>query len=193
MMPGRKWFVLTIDVLGAVVVAASLFGVFWLTEVRGRSAEDEIASLTRTIGAVRRDLSILQAERDRQKAILRRHAADLADRGRLPEQTPVEEYFQSLSKLADRNRVLVARQNPLSPRSYPGVLETRYAYEVRGSMPDLAQFLKGIEEADFWADVSYLRILEGQGGQNRPGAERVALLTISVFSALPAAPTSESG
>jgi hypothetical protein len=80
----------------------------------------------------------------------------------------------------------VVRHNPLGPRSYPGLLEQRYAYEVMGRVADLARFLRDVEDAEFWADISYLKIDGGppsadQGGE--PNGERDALLTISLFSA----------
>lgn len=186
-----KLVVLAIDSLGAGFVAACLFGGAWLTMVSGDRVSNEIRRLNRTIGSTRRDLSALRAERDRQQAILAEHETQLADRGRLPAQSPTEEYFQTLSRLADQRRLRVVRHNPLSARTYPGLLEQRYAYEVHGSMPDMARFFKDIEDTGFWADVSYLRIVDGQGGDR--GDDRVALLTISVFSAPAEEDNPESG
>ena len=106
--------------------------------------------------------------------------------GRLPTGTSVESYFQELSALALQNRLRVVRHNPLMARSYPGLLEQRFAYEVVGTLSDLAQFFKAIERTDFWADVSYLRIGDGRGsGRSGQRAMRTAVLTISIFSATP--------
>ena len=185
-----KWFVLAVDVLGAGVVAGCLLVGVWLTFVRGDTVDDEIQRLKRTIGGARRDVSMLRAERDRQKVLLAEHEEQLADRGRLPTHSPTEKYFQALSNLAGEHGLRVVRHNPLSQRSYPGLLEQRYAYEVHGAMPDLARFFKAIEEADYWADVSYLRIVNSQGGD---GGDRVAMLTISVFSAQRGDAPSEDG
>jgi hypothetical protein len=87
----------------------------------------------------------------------------------------------------------VVRHNPLGPRSYPGLLEQRYAYEVIGTQPDLARFLRAIEDAEFWADISYLKIDGGKRQGGEPTDECDALLTISLFSAARAEGASESG
>jgi hypothetical protein len=120
---------------------------------------------------------------------LKERQVELATSGQLPAQIPIEEYFQTLSRLAGRHHLRVVRHNPLGPRSYPGLLEQRYAYEVIGTMPDIARFFRAIEDAEFWADISYLKIDGGppsadQGGE--PTDERDAILTISLFSAAPA-------
>jgi hypothetical protein len=52
-------------------------------------------------------------------------------------------------------------------------------------MPDLARFLYAIEHADFWADVSYLKIDTGRNPAAPESTDREALLTFSLFSAPP--------
>ncbi|MFH1107979.1 MAG: hypothetical protein V1790_02105 [Planctomycetota bacterium] len=182
---------LLLDVLGAATLAACLLTSAWLTLFHSDHAVGELRDLRQTINSAAQDLSSLRAAADRQRATLKERQAELATHGQLPAHVPVEEYFQNLSRLAALHRLRVVRHNPLTSRSYPGLLEQRFAYEVMGTMPDLARFFRAIEEADFWADVSYLKIDGGprqaaardQGGSVPTTDERVASLTISIFSA----------
>jgi hypothetical protein len=62
----------------------------------------------------------------------------------------------------------------------------RYAYEITGAMPDIARFFRAVEQTEFWADISFLKVDQGAGPLQAGSARRVASLTISLFSALPA-------
>jgi hypothetical protein len=52
-----------------------------------------------------------------------------------------------------------------------------------GVFPDILAFLKSIEETDYWADVSYLKVEQRTQSKTQTGRERVASLVISLFSA----------
>ncbi len=182
MKPKRNASILMIDVAGGVLCTGLLGTFIWLAFFRGDRTVAEIQELGGTIADARRDLEGLRASLDEQRAILQERQKELAAGGQLPDRTPIEEYFQTLSHVASKHRLRVVRHNPLTPRSYPGLIEQRYAYEVSGAMPDIVRFLKAIEDAKFWADVSYLKIDSGsRQGESAP-RERVASLTISVFS-----------
>lgn len=173
-----------VDLTAAAVCAAALLGSAWLGLVRGDRMRGHLAELRESIADSRRDLSSIESARDRQKQLLREKQKELADRGHLPEQTPVEEYFQAMSSLAQRAGLSVVRHQPMLPRSYPGLLERRYAYEISGTFASLMQFLRGVEESPYWADVSYLRVEPSDAaGANR--SRRSAMLTMSLFSAGP--------
>ncbi|MGB2984559.1 MAG: hypothetical protein WBE26_01640 [Phycisphaerae bacterium] len=189
----RRLSLQIIDMLGGCTVAACLLGFVWLTVVRGDQTAGELKALTRLIHTARQDVRAVRAARDRQRALLEDRQTALADRGHLPTQVPIEEYFQTLSTLASRHRLRVIQNNPLAERRYPGLLEQRYAYEVTGSLPDLVGFLQSIESTDFWADVSYLKVVRGVGPEEAVSDKRVALLTLSLFAALQADVPSESG
>ena len=180
--PGKVPLLL-LDVLGASTLGACLVTAAWLTLFHSDHATAELRDLRQTFNSAAQDLATLRAATDRQRATLKQRQAELATNGQLPAQVPAEAYFQNLSRLAAQHRLRVVRQNPLTPRSYPGLLEERYVYEVMGTMPDLARFFKAIEDADFWADVSYLKIDGGPRQGDAPTDERVASLTISIFSA----------
>ncbi len=174
-----------IDIAGTCAVAACALGFFWATLVRGDQTANEVKGLESLVRVARRDTLAARDFRDRQRAALAERQAALAKRGHLPEEVPIEQYFQALSTIASKHRLRVIRYNPLSPRQYPGLVEQRYAYEVNGSFPDLLGFLRSIEGTDFWADVSYLKVERGRGPEVSAANERTALLTISLFAALP--------
>jgi Tfp pilus assembly protein PilO len=184
---------LLLDAVGAGVLTVAFFTACWLTFFHNQHAVAEEADLTHLLASATQDLATIRSALDRQHATLKERQAELAGRGQLPAQIPIEEYFQALSSLAVAHQLRVVRQNPLASRTYPGLLEQRYAYEVIGTMPDLARFFKAIENAEFWADISYLKIEGGQRKSGEPTDERVASLTISLFSAARADSASGNG
>jgi len=185
--------VLVVDLLGSIAVAACVFGCFRIALDPRNDIKAEITALRRSAKAGNRDLAALRAVCDHQRALLYQRQAELAKTGRLPDETPIEQYFQTLSELASQHGLKVLGQHPVSPRRYPGLLEQRYGYDLNGSFPDIARFLRAVEETDFWADISYLKVEQGAGQPMGVSNERAAALTISLFSALPVEPRSESG
>ena len=175
------------------MLAAGILTACWMTFFHSGHFTAELRDLTLTISLSTRDLAALRSAGERQRATLHERQLELATGGQLPAQIPIEEYFQTLSRLATQHHLRVIRQNPLGPRSYPGLHEQRYAYEVIGAMPDLARFFRAIEDAEFWADISYLRINGGNRLSGVPTEEQDAVLTISLFSAARAEGASGSG
>lgn len=184
---------LLLDALGASLSAVGLLAALWMTFFHNEHATSELRDYTQMITSTTQDLSTLQSAGDRQRATLKERQAELATSGQLPVEISLEEYFQTLSQLAVQHHLRVVRHNPLTPRNYPGLLEQRYAYEVIGTMPDLARFFKAIEDAEFWADISYLKIDGGQPPGGKPTDDRTASLTISLFSAARAEGASGNG
>lgn len=182
-----RWQLRAIDLVGGGVAALGVAALLWSVVLRPDRTSAAIQELSEDLRVGRQRLAQVRAELQEQRSLVQSRRAQLDTAGKLPEQTRVEEYFQVLSGLATSNSVTLLRQNPLTSRLYPGLLERRYAYEVSGSAPDLVRFLKAIEESKFWADVSYLTIDQGVAGAGGVSRSRVARLTISLFSA----PTSE--
>ena len=193
MSRSNKWPLLFIDLIGGCTVAACLIGFVWFTVIRADRTSEQTAQLRQSLRAARRQLIAVRTERDQRRALLDERQAQLAESGMLPVQASIEEYFQMLSGLATRHRLQVLKQNPLTPRSYPGLLEQRFAYDVTGSMPDLTRFFNAIEKADSWADISYFKVDRGPRAHGSGSNARVAQLTVSVFSALPSESVSSSG
>jgi outer membrane murein-binding lipoprotein Lpp len=173
-----------IDALGAAILGGCVLGCAYLVFMRGDQTALEINELTAQINTASRDLSAVRTARDVQRNILKQQQVEMGAGRQLPASIPLEEYFQALSRLAVQHHLRVVRQNPLSPREYPGLLEQRYAYEVSGSMPDMVRFFKSIEEADFWADIAFLKIDGVEPGPGVASRDRLAILTLSLFSAL---------
>jgi len=172
-----------IDVAGGCVVAACICGFVWLTLLREDRAGGEVQTLAHLIDQADQDTRSLRAARDRQHGLLEKRRVELAESGQPPAHAPVEEYFRVLSTMASQHRLRVVRHSPLAPKEYPGLLEQRYAYEVVGSFLDLMGFLHAIEQTDYWADVSYLKVDRGANPADPLTDQRVAALTISLFAA----------
>ena len=187
MLKNARWSHWMLDLAGGGFLMVILGAFVWMTLLRTDETALKLTELRQTAQSARTEIDGLSAERDRQRATLKSRRAELKRSGQLPAQAPVEEYFRSLSDLAARHRLRVVRHNPLNGRTYPGLLERRYAYEVTGSLPDMVQFFQSIEASEFWADIAYLKIDQGPPSPNA-ARERVATLTISVFSAQPRAP-----
>ncbi len=184
---------LAIDFVGACAVSACIFTFGWLTVIRGDEVSARIDDLTQTVQTAKQELVALRGTRDRRRIVLGDRRAELASGGRLPDHAPIERYFQTLSALAIQHRLRVRRHHPVSPRHYPGLLELRYAYELSGAMPDITRFLRAVEGTEFWADISFLKVEQGPGPPRGESTQRIASLTISLFSALPVEEDSDEG
>ncbi len=183
---------LLIDLIGTAVVGALLSGAAWLAMGSGRESSAEIAELTRLVHGARRDARSLRQATQRQSSVLKSRQEALShEGGLLPTMAPVEDYFKQLSALASRHRLEVLRHQPMTPRRYPGLLEQRFAYEVRGATPDLVRFLDAVEHTDFWADVSYFNLDARSNNNQQTPDRRVMALTFSMFSSSPVDATRE--
>lgn len=171
-----------VDFAGATVVIACLSSAAWFTLLREDQTAQRIADLEKAIHERQSELTELRSKRDEERILLNDRQRRLKERGSLPTEAPVEQYLQTLSGLARRFQLDIIRQNPLPERTYPGLLERRYGYEVSGSTNDIAGFFKALEQMDFWADIGYLKIVGNSRNTHGQGT-RVASLTISIFSA----------
>ena len=183
-----SWSLLAIDLAGGVIVSSCVAASFWLIVARAERTSAEIEKASNAIERARDELDRLRIERDRETGKIRERKAALARSGKLPEQAPVESYFSLLSRLAGDNNLRVVRHLPLASREYPGLLERRYAYDVSGSLPDIAKFFRAVEATEYWADIAYLRVDARSGAAGPETNERLAGLTFSVFSSPPSEP-----
>lgn len=183
MADGRYRILRVVDAVGGMIVAACALGFVWTALLEKNPVRTEIAQLRQALSRARDEHHEWQAELERQEARLVDYRTQRARVGRLPAEVPIEAYFQQLSQLATRHNLHVLRQQPLASRTYPGLLEERYAYEVTGSLVDLVAFFESIEQAEFWADMSYLRLEQGAAGSSADSSDRIATLTLSLFAA----------
>jgi Tfp pilus assembly protein PilO len=183
MMSFRRTSLRVIDLLGGSLVASCLFVFVWVTALQPNQTQAQIEELVRRVDKAQRDLAAPVADTARQRLLLEEYREKLERLGQLPDGVDIESYFQHLSQLSDHHNLRVVRQEPLSRQIYPGLSEERYAYDVVGVFPDILAFLKSIEETDYWADVSYLKVEQRTQSKTQTGRERVASLVISLFSA----------
>jgi len=184
--------VLAVDVLCGAVLATCVTGLLWMTVVR----RDDSRAALRAIGAAnadaQRDLAALRALRDEQRALLVERRRQLAERGTLPDQPPLVDYFQTVATLAGAHGLQVVRQKPGPALHYPGLQEHRVEYELTGAFTDLVAFLRAVEEVDFWGDVGYLKVQCDPAARDSDSPSRLAQLTFSLFSTPPPEPAPEA-
>jgi hypothetical protein len=178
-----------VDVLGGTVLALCLGAFLWLVLVQNERTTADLQRLTRELQTAEHDTAALQAMRVKHVAALAGFREGLAESGQLPTAAPVEGYFEALSEFAHRHRLRVVRHQPLSALRYPGLVEQRYVYEVTGGTAELVRFLRDIEAASYWADVSFLKIETTTRPDDDGRQPRAASLTISLFSAAPIEPS----
>lgn len=182
MNQNKPWSLWVIDIAGSAMIVACLLGILWFTTIRASRHSHEITKVTRIHNSINRQLTQTQNQCEQNRLQLSAIEKNTLATGNLPESPPVENYFQTLSTLAKNHRLHVLRLNPLTGRNYTGLDEKRFLYEVTGTLPDLVQFFQAVESTDYWADISYLKIDQGQGMYRSISNQRVAQLTISMFS-----------
>ncbi|MCH9003020.1 MAG: hypothetical protein IIC02_10640 [Planctomycetes bacterium] len=171
------------DVLGAGVLAGCLVASVWFLFVQSNATTREIGVLRSRAGDVRRELTSVRQLAEQKSSERTATRRELDATGQLPTRTPVDQYSQTVLDLAARFGLRVIRQNPVAPRTYPGLLEQRYAYELHGATRDFVAFFAAVEQTNFWADISYLRLTDGGTSGPNSSDDRVASFTVSLFSA----------
>ncbi len=177
------WHLWLIDACGALALLACLGGAVWLTFLRHNSARQESAAFRARLEADRQTLATMQLAVERQQNKLQAGLQRLEISGRLPQHSPIEEFFQALAVAAARSGLHVLSQTPAETRIYPGLTEQCFTYEITGTLHNILSFLQAVEQTSYWADVSYLKIDQGDaaGGAD---VHRKAALTLSVFAAV---------
>ncbi len=181
------------DAAGGTLVLGLLLTAGWLAFLRDQGGLSEIDELHIDISASESrlfDLRTRLSEREERVRILQVEADTT---GRLPEQIPIEEDLNSIDKLALSFDVEVTRLLPIASVEYAGLTEQRYRLEAGGTTLNLLAFLRAIEDADFWADIGYLKIEAVPSVQGQDiSKKRVASFIISMFLAAPVAETTPS-
>lgn len=188
----KRSSIIIIDVCGAGIVAACALGFVWMLLLRDDVTKQEIDVLRGEIRSMRDDLSRLHGELDAQRAEVDQRRKDLALEGKLPNRTPVEQDLQAVYDVAKAHDIQVTGVTPLASRSYPGLLEQRYALETLGRMPSFTRFFKAIEDADLWVDIGYLKMESRPPGPTDADKRQKAVLTLSLFSAADADESDEA-
>lgn len=177
----RDSTLLIIDAVGAGAVVLCLSGFVWLTMIRTDAVGQELSASRRMMRTLHHDQTTVHTNIGTQTTALTACREELANSGSLPEVARVEDYFQFLSTAARRRNLRVLRHRPLSSRTYAGLLEQLYTFDVAGSTPNLLAFLTDIERSTYWADVSYLKVQRSMD-HDVGHSDRNANLTISMYS-----------
>lgn len=167
--------------MGAALVAVCLVSASWVLIVRTDQFTDQGRNLNEELEAARRDLVQLRESCERQRGIIARRELDMQERGRLPHQPPVEAYFQTLARLSAEHGLSVRAHRPAGQRTYPGLVEQRFTYELTGPVEKLAQFMAAMERSEYWCDIGFLALEEGTSADPGAAPAPVAHLTISMF------------
>jgi hypothetical protein len=180
-----RWPLRLIDAGGGSFVGACLIAFLYVSVVQTETNATDARRFAKAIALTQQRLAQAEATLRRHRDALAAYEQRLAANGRLPQSAPVEPFFRYLSEIADHGNVRVIGHRPLTPRTYPGLVEQRFSYDVTGSFPNLALFLRTIERSDFWADVAYLKIDRPSRATADNAADPTVNLTISMFSAAP--------
>ena len=97
---GGKAGLRAIDVIGGGLVAACLVGFVWTAAVHNKQTGVQIRELRAMTRAAHREAAAVEVALARQRLVLAERQKTLATTGQLPAEAPVEEYFQTLSKIA---------------------------------------------------------------------------------------------
>lgn len=176
--------VLIIDLVGVAVVSLCALATYSLASAQAHRVSDTIPRLQASLEQSSLDVGRLTSS-------CRRHRAEIAatqailERSGLPQSTPVEVYLQAISRLAEQNHIRVVQHHPLNPVAYPALLEQRCSYSVSGRASDLVAFLHAVEQAPYWADISYLSIRSSLDRGAKRAGEHTARLTFSLFAHVP--------
>lgn len=148
--------ILTVDLAAGGVLLALVAGIVWYVTGPQRNTYVDLQSLTSSARKTRSELGQLNAMREDRRDALATLRDQLTRDGAMPSRTPVEEDLTTLTALAQSNNVRIARVTPLPRQEYPGLLELRYSCEAGGTMPNIMDFLRAVENHPFWMDISYL-------------------------------------
>lgn len=137
----------------------------------------------------------MQQDQDHRQALLvarttheklhANHVAALANAGDPPLDVSLETYVEMIATIASKNKLRIIRHIPLQSRTYPGLFVRQFSIEVSGTFADLMEFLRTIEEINYWADVSHFKIDKPAGSAMLPSRVQSALVTFALFSAEP--------
>jgi Tfp pilus assembly protein PilO len=174
----------TIDVLGGLVTATLVCSACWFAFFRPETASGRVAELTTLLEQRRDKLRQLQFSLEAQSTTQRELTALLRDRGRLPEKSPIEKDLQTITSLAESNRIRFEQVIPTATMEYPNVLQQSYRIRAVGTFADHLRLFRDFEECSFWADVTHLKLEQTTEEMTNLDPTRHSEITLSFFSAL---------
>lgn len=171
---------LLVDAVGlTVVVLLAAVGV-WCGLVDAGQAGRQIAELKTAVQQLQENRERLRGTLQRQEETLHKRQTAFGERDLLPESTPVEREFSTVTALAIRNGLEVSGFTPQGSTEYPGIHENRFLMRAQGSFAGYLAFLHEFQISKSWADMTYLSLTPGKG---LPGEKTTGELTLSLYSA----------
>lgn len=174
---------LLIDVAGGVLFAVMVVVSVVLAVVESGHASQRISETRNFIESTETALRTAQSELIQLEHDLEARRDGMAEGATLPSEQSTEAFFQRLSALAAQHELRVLRQSPLGVQRYPGIVERQFAFELAGSVPGLASFLRAFEERGDWADIAYIDLGGAVTGGDAARGDRTASLTVSLYAA----------
>lgn len=179
----RRSNTLFIDIAGGVVFGAMLIASVCIAVVGSGKASRRISGMRNDIQSTEAALRTAQTELIQLEQDLAERQGGMAADATLPSAQSTEGFFQRLSSLAGAHELRVLRQSPLGVQRYPGIVERQFAFELAGSVPDLASFLRAFEARSDWADIAYIDVGGVVTGSDAGRGDRTASLTVSLYAA----------
>lgn len=179
----KRHSLLIYDVLGSMATLAIAGVGVWSGLVHLPTVAGRHADLSLRLDRAQKALSLAETNVQNEMARAVDLEAQLASRGALPDQTPVEENLRAVTQLARQNDVeLIELQPDPARKEYAGITELRYSVRGRGVFIRLLGMLADFERSGIWADVTQLKMISPAAG---PDADdrRVMELAVSLFAA----------
>ncbi|MCB9851092.1 MAG: hypothetical protein H6817_10365 [Phycisphaerales bacterium] len=118
-------------------------------------------------------------EKKRERDALER---DIAERGALPERSPVESDLREIARMAKAEGIDLTQVTPVQGAEYPGLLELRYAINARADYDALLAFLRRFKDSTLWADIIRLDIGGRRGDPSSEESVQPTALVMSLFA-----------
>lgn len=176
------WRLRVLDLAGGATCVLLVGAAAWLAFVHLGQAQQEAQVLRADVETARQTLSTVEAAGKRQETLVLARQGALAERGRLPDAAPVEEYRSAMVAAADAHQLTVLGYSLGASRRYGDVSEQCLLFQVSGAAANLMRFLRAVEESPFWADIGYLRVEGDDAIGPANSAPRRASLTFSLFA-----------
>lgn len=175
---------IVIHLIGGSVFLAALVSLLLLTLPGHSTYQDDIVDLRSSIQNGLDEYKMLSRQRDFLEVRLSNLRIQLKDLSTLSRNLPMTEYMNQLSHSALNHGLKVTSHAPLPPRTYSGLLERPFTFELTGNYVNLLRFLMEVESMDAWADISHLKIDTPRARARVNHNNRSALLTFSLFSSM---------
>ncbi len=180
-MTGTKPLIIC-DVIGSTVILALLLLGAWSGAVHYPETSKKFTELESNYEHLRTSLQSTNNAIRRKTAELAMLQEDIRVRGSLPNRSPVEDDLKRIVRMARNNNMNLIRVAPSTEKDYPEVTELKYTVETKSRFEDLIGFLKDFEDAEFWADVTSLKIGSQKNRRDEENQRQTNEIGVSLFA-----------